>query len=167
MDSAGVILGLEHICPPVYTPLCERLDSPTPLLLQLTPHICPYTSPLLTDPHSINGSVRPHDIYIGKRTMAFHRLCRWWFELVDNNLPSLKWNCAHLAQDLQAQHLPHETKKVKGLKKRSTQVVFPLPAIMQSNELAHDSHGFVPESLECDYWASGRDQLRDTEVSKR
>lgn len=46
-------------------------------------------------------------------------------------------------------------------------MTFPLPAIMQSNEPAGDFHDFMQESVECDYWVSGRAQLWDVRVSKR
>lgn len=69
MDTAWVILGLEHICPPVSAPLCERLDSPTPRLLRFATHTRTGThvrtrvfAHLLSDPQSVNGLVRPDDI---------------------------------------------------------------------------------------------------------
>lgn len=67
MDTAGVILGLERIFPPVFAPLCERLDSPTPLLLRLATHTSTHVhtgvfAHLLSDPRSVNGLVRPDDV---------------------------------------------------------------------------------------------------------
>lgn len=50
--------------------------------------------------------------------MALYTLCRGWFLVADNNSPSLKWNSAHLAQDLQAQHLPRKMKKANRFKSR-------------------------------------------------
>lgn len=39
----------------------------------------------------------------------------------------------------------------------STQVTFPFPAIMQSNEPAGDWHDFMQGGVECDYWVSGEE----------
>lgn len=128
MDTVRVILGLQRIVPPVSAPLCERLDSSSPLIFRLatnthTGTFMPEFAHLMSNSHSVNGLVRLDEIYI----IYIYRVedngppytqCSWWFLVVDNNLASLKWKSAHLIQDLQAQHFPHEMNKVNGHKSR-------------------------------------------------
>lgn len=74
-----------------------------------------------------------------------------WFIVADSNLLSLKGNSVYLAQDLQAQHLPHEMKEVNGHKSGETQVKFLFSAIKLSYESAGDPRDLMWEGAQCDY----------------